>query len=197
MSSLLIIETIFLVILVAGVCSFLQITNRKLKIQTIAMMIGIFLWSWWMEANGEWYYTESLLFLPGKIPIEIPLIYLLAVPIWVYLIGRAYESEVDSVTQFGAPGLLVSLGIVFFIVDGQLLWLSLFIGMAGLLVAERREIAIYVGIAAFMVEFIIEGVFLVNWGIVVWHNSYPLSTPIQFMFTAWALVGFIHPRRRE
>jgi hypothetical protein len=161
-------------------------------------MIITFFLSWWLEYKGGWHYTTSIFFFPGGVPLEILGVYTSAVPFWVYLVQRTFESNLDSITSFGAPELLIAIGFIFFLIEKRFFWLSLFWGISGLIVVERKELAVYIGIAAFLVEFIIEGLVMIPTQIIVWDNGkYEIATPLQFMFAAWVVTGYlVKPKRR-
>jgi len=187
-------EGIFIGMIILSIFTYFKLKSRRLRIQALIVGVIAFLGGWAIEAagigDGRWDYPESIFYLPGRVPIEIAAVYGLAVPIFFWLIQWTYSTDLDTVTQFGAPELLLGLGFLFWIVDG-VFWLTIFAGIAGLVVAPRKKLVLFVGIVAFLTEFFLEGIILAHTGLVIWSGGYPIATPIQFMFVGWFITGYL------
>jgi hypothetical protein len=194
MTNLLILEAIFGTMIILAIITFNKLESKRLRRQALIVGLIAFVGGWAIEAkgisDGRWLYTESIYNLPGNVPIEIAAIYGLAVPLFFWLIQRTYASELDTILKFGAPEMLIVIGVIFWIADG-FIWLIFFAGVAGLLVAPRKKLVVIIGLIAFLTELAIEGFILVSTGIVDWSKGYPLATPIQFMFAAWFITGYL------
>jgi len=199
MDGLLAIQSAFIITVLLGVVAFFRLTPR-LKRQAFYIGVFVAIGDWILEYRGviagRWEYHDSMLMI-GGVPIEIPLTLAFMAPIFLWLFQTTYNTQIDTITQFGAPELLVGVGFVVFLLSGDVTWTILFIGVAGLLIAERREMVVLIGLAAAAGDWVLEGIIFVDSGVIHYPGGWNFRIALFYMFLVWILGGWLTAQGRR